>query len=228
MIQNTYKRILITGANRGIGLELTKKLREYCTNIDVLVRNSSEELETLGLNVFSGFELSNFESIDKACLTLKSNSYDLIILNAGVLSQESLASFNRDTYEAIEYQFKVNALAPLMLTARLKNQLMPGSKLVLITSRMGSIADNSSGSRYGYRMSKSALNAAAKSMAVDLAESQVSVGVFHPGYVQTGMTGFTGNIQPVEAAEQLVIRINNLSLETSGMFFHANGEPLAW
>jgi NAD(P)-dependent dehydrogenase (short-subunit alcohol dehydrogenase family) len=121
----------------------------------------------------------------------------------------------------------VNALAPLRITQLLQQNLRNGSKVVLITSRMGSIDDNTSGSMYGYRMSKAALNIAGKSLALDLRSSGVAVGIFHPGLVATRLTGSHG-ISPLEAAINLIARIDQLTLENSGQFFHANGESLPW
>src|SRR6185295_20091155 len=102
--------------------------------------------------------------------------------------------------------------------------LAPGSKVALMTSRMGSIADNTSGSMYGYRMSKAALNMAGASLAHDLKPRGIAVVILHPGYVRTEMTGGHGNIDPADAAKQLMTRIDELTPGTSGRFLHANGE----
>ncbi|QYO64638.1 SDR family oxidoreductase [Leptolyngbya sp. 7M] len=107
--------------------------------------------------------------------------------------------------------------------------LQPGSKLVLMTSRMGSIGDNTSGSSYGYRMSKVALSMAGKSLAHDLQPRGIAVAILHPGLVQTRMTNFTtGGITPEASVKGLLARIDELSLENTGTFWHANGEVLPW
>ncbi|MCP4295924.1 MAG: SDR family NAD(P)-dependent oxidoreductase, partial [Proteobacteria bacterium] len=131
-------------------------------------------------------------------------------------------------YERIERQFATNAMGPLRVTHALLDNLKNGSKLALITSRMGSIADNTTGSRYGYRMSKAALNAAGMSLAQDLKHENIAVAILHPGYVQTGMTGYTGDITPSEAAKRMYQRIEELTLKTTGSFWHSNGEILDW
>ena len=100
--------------------------------------------------------------------------------------------------------------------------------MALITSRMGSIADNDSGGSYGYRMSKSALNAAGKSLALDLASAGIAVGLFHPGWVSTDMTNHNGQISAEQSASMLLARIDRLNQENSGTFWHANGEVLPW
>ncbi len=103
-----------------------------------------------------------------------------------------------------------------------------GGKIAFITSRMGSIQDNTSGGRYGYRMSKCALNAAAVSIAHDVKHRDISVAILHPGLVGTEMIGGSGNVTPDEAAAQLYDRIEALSPNNSGSFWHADGSSLPW
>jgi NAD(P)-dependent dehydrogenase (short-subunit alcohol dehydrogenase family) len=149
-----------------------------------------------------------------------------VILNAGILEANRLENLDS---ESLRRQFEVNALAPLRLVAALLPNLQPGSKLALMTSRMGSIDDNSSGSSYGYRMSKVALNMAGRSLAIDLRPRGIAVALLHPGLVRTGMVNFNlQGISPEEAVRGLLARIDALSLGTSGGFWHANGEVLPW
>ena len=127
----------------------------------------------------------------------------------------------------------VNALAPLTLTQALQGHFNAGSKIAFITSRMGSIADNDSGGRYGYRMSKAALNIGAVSLATDLKAAKIAVGIYHPGYVQTDMVNAAGqtsngDITANVAAERLITLMDNLSAADSGVFKHSNGEVLPW
>jgi NAD(P)-dependent dehydrogenase (short-subunit alcohol dehydrogenase family) len=110
----------------------------------------------------------------------------------------------------------------------LRRNIGRGGKIALITSRMGSIADNGSGGYYGYRMSKAALNAAGMSMARDLRGAGIAVAILHPGFVRTDMTGGNGSVEPDQAARQLCDRIEALTLETTGTFWHANGQVLPW
>ena len=149
-----------------------------------------------------------------------------MILNAGILQSMGLANLDP---EGIRRQFEVNALAPLMLARELVPLMPPGSKLALMTSRMGSIDDNSSGGSYGYRMSKVALNIAGKSLAIDLAPRGIAVAILHPGLVRTRMIQFNPNgISPDEAVRGLLARIDGLGPANSGTFWHANGEILPW
>ena len=102
-----------------------------------------------------------------------------------------------------------------------------GGKIAVITSRMGSIDDNTSGAYYGYRMSKAAVNMAFKSLTLDIAPRGISVAILHPGMVATDMTGGTG-IPVTESAEGLIARLEELGPHNSGTFWHANGEVLPW
>jgi NAD(P)-dependent dehydrogenase (short-subunit alcohol dehydrogenase family) len=143
-----------------------------------------------------------------------------------VLEATSLDNLDPDS---LRRQFEVNALAPLRLTQALLPQLQRGSKLVLMTSRMGSIDDNSSGGSYGYRMSKVALNMAGRSLAIDLRPRGIAVAILHPGLVRTRMINFNPQgISPEDAVRGLLARIDALNLENSGSFWHANGERLPW
>jgi NAD(P)-dependent dehydrogenase (short-subunit alcohol dehydrogenase family) len=219
---------LITGAAGGIGRELARQLAERGTTVIAVCRKPSAELSALPVRVEAGVDIAT----DAGCAALAARvagvSLDLVIHNAGVLSQESLDALDDDALAGIHRQFEVNALAPLRLTALLAPQLARGAKLVLITSRMGSMADNTSGGYYGYRMSKAALNAAGRSIAHDLAPRGVAVVMLHPGFVQTPMTGGRGDVDAVTAARNLIARIDELTPATSGTFMHAKGTVLPW
>jgi NAD(P)-dependent dehydrogenase (short-subunit alcohol dehydrogenase family) len=149
----------------------------------------------------------------------------LLINNAGVFANESLEDMSVST---LEYQFRVNAMGPLMVTQLLKKQLVKGAKVALLTSRMGSVTDNTSGGYYGYRMSKSALNIAGVSLAHDLKKQDVAVALLHPGYVQTEMVNYSGDISAAVAVKRLMQRIEELNLDNTGTFWHSNGEVLPW
>ena len=122
----------------------------------------------------------------------------------------------------------MNTLGPLIVVRALRDSLTSGAKVGLMTSRMGSMQDNTSGGYYGYRASKAALNAIGKSLSLDLAPRGVSVVLLHPGYVATEMVGGSGDVTPEQAATQLIARIDALTPERSGTFQHANGEALPW
>jgi NAD(P)-dependent dehydrogenase (short-subunit alcohol dehydrogenase family) len=217
---------VVTGSNRGIGLALVKLLAERGGEIVAACRKTSRELDALGVSVVQGVDVSTPEGIEKLVKVLAGRKVDLLINNAGIL--RSSGSLGELDPKSIRDQFEVNALGPLLLTSALLPNLSAGAKVALITSRMGSIDDNGSGGSYGYRMSKAALNMAGKSMAVDLTGRGVSVVILHPGMVRTEMIGNHGQVDPIDAARGLLARIDALTPEASGTFWHANGERLPW
>jgi len=216
---------LITGSNRGIGLEFAKLYSERGDAVIGACRTSSPELAAIEVQVHEGLDVTVPEAIERLAEQLQGRSIRRLILNAGVLSQERLESLDLDR---IRHQFEVNALGPLRIVHALRENLQTGSQVAIITSRMGSVSDNTSGSMYGYRMSKAAVNMAGRSLSHDLREQGVAVGLLHPGFVRTGMTGGNGNWNADEAAAALVQRVDEISLENSGSFRHANGDPLPW
>jgi len=149
---------------------------------------------------------------------------DRLVNNAGILERNTLDNFNS---ESIERQFRVNAVAPLRVTTALLPNLESGSRVFIITSRMGSVEDNSSGGSYGYRMSKAAVNMAGKSLSVDLQEQGIAVILLHPGWVSTEMTGQTG-IPAEQSAAGLIERMDSLGIEQTGTFWHQEGYELPW
>lgn len=215
---------LVTGANRGIGLELCRQLQARGDHVIAACRNHSGELEQLGVQIESGVDITSDESVARLA-ELVPDRVDLLINNAGVLTRETIEDLS---FERIRHQFEVNSLGPLRVTAALLPRLGQGSKVAIVTSRMGSIADNTSGSRYGYRMSKAAVNMAGVSLAHDLRPRGIAVAILHPGFVRTRMTDNQGLIDAKESARGLLCRLDELTLEASGTFWHANGEALPW
>ena len=216
----------MTGANRGIGLAYCRQLHSRGDQVVAVCRQSSDQLDALGVRIESGIELTSADSVAALVNGLGDQKLDCVILNAGILQSMGLNDLDPDS---IRQQFEVNALAPLLLARALVPLMPEGSKLALMTSRMGSIEDNTSGGSYGYRMSKVALNIAGKSLAVDLKTSGIAVAILHPGLVKTWMTNFIpSGISPEESVQGLIARIDALTLENSGSFWHANGTLLPW
>jgi NAD(P)-dependent dehydrogenase (short-subunit alcohol dehydrogenase family) len=217
---------LITGANRGIGLEYCRQLQARGDQVIATCRQPSQDLEALGVRIESGLDLTDEAAITGLVERLAGLPLDGLILNAGILEATTLAALD---LESLRRQFEVNALAPLRLVRALLDHLVAGAKVALMTSRMGSIDDNSSGGSYGYRMSKAALNMAGKSLAIDLKPRGIAVAILHPGLVRTRMVNFNPQaIPPEEAVRGLLARIDALTLASSGSFWHANGELLPW
>lgn len=216
---------LVTGAGRGIGLEFVRQLSKRGDEIVAVCRTCSDELKSLGVaKVIEGMDLLDLKNIEGLVEQVDGN-IDVLINNAGLLDTNDLDSLN---FDSIDSQMRVNAYAPLAITSNLASKLTSGSKVAMITSRMGSIQDNSSGGYYGYRMSKAALNAAAKSLSIDLKKSGVSVGVYHPGFVRTDMTGQQGTVNPSTSVTNLLKLIDVQNIESTGEFHHCNGEILPW
>lgn len=181
--------VLITGANRGVGLALAEHYAEAGYRVLGVCRQSSEALDRVADQVVEGIDITQPEDVARLAGALEGQTLDLLINNAGLLRDESLGSID---FDSIREQMEINAYAPLRVTQALLPHLNKGSKIANITSRMGSIADNDSGGRYGYRASKAALNAFGKSLAMDLRPRGIAVAQLHPGYVQTRMVNFGG------------------------------------
>jgi NAD(P)-dependent dehydrogenase (short-subunit alcohol dehydrogenase family) len=217
--------VLITGANRGIGLALARRFAGRGDQVIAACRRSSPELAALKVRVEEGVDVTSDEAVAALARRLGGVPLDVLVLNAGILREDGLGSLSLDD---VRSQLEVNAIAPLRVARAFAPSLGRGGKIAAITSRMGSIGDNGSGGYYGYRMSKAALNAMAMSLARDLGRAGVSVAVLHPGFVRTGMTGGEGNLDPDESARLLIERIDALTPETSGTFWHASGQVLPW
>jgi NAD(P)-dependent dehydrogenase (short-subunit alcohol dehydrogenase family) len=217
--------VVITGANRGIGLELARQFKRRGDDVVACCRKPSEELAKLDVEVVKGVDVTNDKAIAGLAGSLKGRTIDVLVNCAGILSDEHLGDLD---FDRMRRQFEVNSLGPLRVTAALRDSLGEGSKVAIITSRMGSIDDNTSGGRYGYRMSKAAVNMAGRSLAKDLEEAGVAVTILHPGFVRTDMTGHQGLVDPPESAAGLIARIDELTLENTGTFQHANGETIPW
>jgi NAD(P)-dependent dehydrogenase (short-subunit alcohol dehydrogenase family) len=216
---------IVTGANRGIGLQLCQALQDRGYTITALCRRPSDALTELGINVHENYDVTDAAAIDAFAQSVAPDTVDLLINNAGILESTSLDDLD---VESVQRQFAVNALGPLRVTRSLLHALKKGATFALVTRRRGSIADNDSGGSYGYRMSKAALNAAGMSLARDLNARGVAVAILHPGYVKTDMTGQSGLIEADESVAGLLQRIDELDLNNSGTFWHTNGEILPW
>ncbi|MEQ1817529.1 MAG: SDR family oxidoreductase [Terricaulis sp.] len=216
---------LVTGANRGIGLELCRQLKARGEDVIAVCRKGSSDLDALDVRIEPGIDVSAPSSIEQLAKRLAGVEINVLVNNAGVMQTENVDRMN---FDGIERQFEINALGPLRVTTALLPLLHDGSKVIIITSRMGSIADNGSGGFYGYRMSKAAVNAAGVSLAHDLKGRGIAVALLHPGMVATELTGKHG-IPVEESVRGIVQRIDALTLESSGRFTHAGtGEELPW
>jgi len=216
---------LITGANRGIGLALARQFTARGDQVIGVCRQSSDALKATGARVEAGIDVTDEAALAALADKLRDVRLDILVLNAGILESDAFSTLAIDAFRR---QIEVNALGPLLVVHALRDRLADGGKVALITSRMGSMADNTSGGYYGYRASKAALNAIGKSLSVDLAPRGISVVLLHPGYVATEMVGGSGDVTPEQAATQLIARIDALVPANTGAFQHANGTLLPW
>ena len=216
--------VLITGCNRGIGLQLAAQLHARGDSVIGVCRNASEELSELGIRIISGIDVSDGTSIKTLATELDGEVINILINNAGILMRDEFGAIDYDDMLA---QYKVNALGPLRVTEALRDNLQEGSKVAIVSSRVGSIADNSSGNYFGYRASKTAVNQVATNLMHEFKPRGIAVAILHPGLVATEMTSGQG-ITPEESARGLIKRIDDLTIETSGGFWHAEGYELPW
>lgn len=219
------QHVVITGANRGVGLALARYYDTDGWRVTGACRETSEDLDAVAHQVVTDIDVTQERDVQRLAAFLEGQTIDLLVNNAGVLKNECLGAID---FDSLRLQMEVNAYAPLRVCEALLPNLRRGSKVANITSRMGSIADNDSGGRYGYRASKAAFNAFGRSLAMDLKGRGIAVAQLHPGYVKTRMVDFGGLITPEEAAAGLADRIEALTLENSGSFWHSNGDELPW
>lgn len=222
------KTHLVTGANRGIGLALTRQLIARGDQVIAACRHSSASLEDSGARVEAGVDVTDAAALDALAQRLGAMRLDQVWLNAGILVRDSLGALDAAAFDGAKRQFEVNALGPLRVAHALLGQMGAGTRIAIITSRMGSIADNDSGGYYGYRASKAAVNAIGKSLAIDLKPRGIGVFLLHPGYVATDMVDGAGDISPEVAAQRLVAVLDGLDLSQTGSFWHSNGSALTW
>lgn len=225
--------VLVTGADRGIGEALCLQYRARGDQvIAACFEADATSLREQGIEIAGGIDVTSDAAVAKLAELVGARRIDLLIHNAGLVIEGPLGHFD---FTALQREYAVNALGPLRVTQALLPALGSGSKIALITSRVGSLGENRSGGLYGYRMSKAAANMAGLNLARDLAPRGIAVVCLHPGSVRTQMTrGLTDQatvgmlVDPDTSARGLIARIDELTLETTGGFRHANGETLPW
>jgi NAD(P)-dependent dehydrogenase (short-subunit alcohol dehydrogenase family) len=216
--------VLVTGGNRGIGLQLCAQFMARGDDVIAVCRAASGDLSQLGVRIIENTDVSDGASIKKLKDTLGEQRIDILVNSAGILKEDKLGALD---YDEMTEQFRVNTLGPLRVTEALLDNLRTGSKVIIITSRVGSIEDNSSGGYYGYRASKTAVNQIGMNLKHELLPRGIAIALLHPGLVATEMTGGRG-IDPEESARGLIQRIDELNIDNSGSFWHAEGYALPW
>ncbi len=223
------KTVVIVGSNRGIGLALVQEYTQNGWRVFAVCRSLSPQLKVLEerhstIQVLSGVDVTLKDDLERLTQRLPKH-IDEVIHNAGILRRDSIETAED---EDILDQFIVNALGPLKTLRTLKSRLASGSRVGIITSRMGSIGDCTSFGMLGYRVSKTAVNMVGKNLANAWKEDGITVLLLHPGYVRTDMTGGEGFIDPTESAQGLYLRMREHGISDTGSFLHTNGDALEW
>lgn len=235
-MQSTSKQtVVITGANRGLGLEFCRQYLESGAATYACCRQPEQSSELLVLKQSYANQLTLIPLDITNAAQRQQLSYavpkqvDILINNAGVYGPRDLNYDELTEKEWLEV-LHVNAVAPLLVVQALADKIIQSNekKIIFISSKMGSIADNRGGGSYIYRSSKTALNAAAKSLAVDLTSKEVAVSVLHPGWVRTDMGGANGLIDAPESVSGMRRVIDQLTVAQTGQFFNYDGSIIPW
>jgi NAD(P)-dependent dehydrogenase (short-subunit alcohol dehydrogenase family) len=223
---------VVIGADKGIGLEIVKALKArgepalaaVCLGEGEAVLDVAETVIPR-VNVASGPDVARMA----AALREKYRRIDVLFHISGIMSMDSLGALD---FEQAKREYDINALGPLRTVEACLPMLLEGSKVGIVTSRVGSLSDNSSGGQYAYRLSKCAANMAGLNLHHDLSKRGIAVRMLHPGMVKTDLVkdypGEFNYIMPAQAAAGLIARMDDLTLASSGEFRHANGELLPW
>lgn len=226
--------LLITGANRGLGLEFVKQYAEAGWQVIACCRWPDDARELQALAERSGdqveihpLDVADFEEIDALALIMQGRPIDLLINNAGVYPQ---SNFGEVDYEAWAEAFHINSMAPMKMAEAFVSHIAASNlkKIVTVSSKMGSLDDNTSGSSYIYRSTKTAVNMVMKSLAIDLKPMGIASTILHPGWVRTDMGGPNGLIDAPESVAGMRRVIENLTLENSGRFVAYDGKEVPW
>jgi NAD(P)-dependent dehydrogenase (short-subunit alcohol dehydrogenase family) len=224
--------VLITGANRGLGLEFARQYADEGWRVFATCR----ELERAGalrgregdISIHA-LDVGDFDRIDALAKELKDEAIDVLINNAGVYGAgpQTLESLDYDEWASV---MRIDCMAPIRVSRAFLEHVGRSEKkvIVAITSKMGSIDDNTSGGAYIYRSSKAALNAAMKSLAIDLAPRGITAAVLHPGWVKTDMGGPNALIGAEESVSGMRRVIAGLTPRKSGAFLAYDGSTVPW
>ena len=225
--------VLVTGANRGLGYEFVKQYSENGFSVLACCRNTNEakklkELAGISNNIkIYELDVGNIKTIKTLSQQLQNEKIDVLINNAGIYRSSTVGNINYDEWME---SFKVNTIAPYQIVENFLNQITHSDlkKVVSITSKMGSIDDNTSGGSYIYRSSKTALNSMMRSLTHDLKNQGVATLTLHPGWVRTDMGGPGGWIDSFESVKGMIKQIDKLTIDDSGKYLDYAGKSINW
>jgi len=219
-------RYVVVGANRGIGLEIARQFKSRGEDVIAACRSASADLRETGAEVHENVDVTDDASVERFTAAVKAGGpVDVLVHVSGILKGDNYDSLD---FDLIREHFEVNTLGPLRVARAFAPFMKTGGKIGILSSRVGSLADNTSGGNYGYRISKTAVNMAGVNLAHDLKSLGIAVLLLHPGFVRTEMTGGRGHIGPDESARGLIARLDELGLDDTGTFWHADGTQLPW
>ena len=223
---------VVTGADRGIGAAMCVQLAARGDRSLAACLADAPSLREQGVEVVSGVDITTDAGVQRLVHVLAGRKIDVLVHNAGLVIERRFGEFD---FDAFQREYAVNTLGPLRVTQALSSNLHGGSKIGVVTSRVGSLSENGSGGLWGYRMSKAAANMAGINLAHELKPRGVAVMCLHPGSVRTQMTAALADqatvgqlVDPEVAARGLIARLDELTMETTGTFRHANGQALPW
>ncbi len=236
ILEKNMATILITGANRGLGLEFCKQYAQENWNVIACCRQPEKATALTKLKIeFSNIsvlplDVSDLAQIDQLAKTLDGTAIDVLLNNAGIYGDESGHGFSNLNYTQWQKNMTVNVFAPVKMTEAFLPHLQRGEqkKVVAMSSLMGSIEDNGSGGSILYRSSKAALNAAMKSIAIDNRHKKIAVLILHPGWVKTDMGGSNAPMEIPESVVKMRETIANFTHQQSGEFLRYDGQKLPW
>lgn len=230
------KTILITGSNRGLGLEFCKQYARDGWKVLACCRTPEKATELAQLaqayqnvSIFP-LDVSDLTQIDALAKQLNGVEIDVLLNNAGIYGDVAGRGFGNLDYTQWQHIMQINVFAPVKMTEVFLPHLQRGKlkTVVAMSSLMGSMADNGSGGSILYRSSKAALNAAMKSISLDIRHKEIAVLILHPGWVKTDMGGMNAPMESPDSVAKMRNTIANFSLEQTGEFLRYDGTPLPW
>jgi NAD(P)-dependent dehydrogenase (short-subunit alcohol dehydrogenase family) len=221
------KTAIVTGANRGIGLELTKQLLDKGYYVHATFRSDKGGLEEIDSTNLRTHQMDVRDKTQVSNVIQSIESIDLLINNAGVADGRWQSISEIDMEHALEV-LNVNAISPVLVTQQSLSKLTDGSKVVMMSSLMGSISDCQSGRSYAYRASKTALNMFSMAMKNELEEMGTSLLILHPGWVETDMGGPNAPLSKTASVQGIIQRIAEQNMSMSGRFVQFDGTPVEW
>jgi len=221
------KTAVVTGANRGIGLELTRQLLGSGYNVHATYRSNKGGLEQFDSDNLSIYQMDVRDKMQISNVVQSVDKIDLLINNAGVADGRWQSISEIDMEHALEV-LNVNAVSPVLVTQQSLPKLSNGSKVVMMSSLMGSISDCQSGRSYAYRASKTALNMFSMAMKNELDANGISLLIMHPGWVETDMGGPNAPLSTEESVSGIMQRIEEQDMSMSGRYVEFDGSPIEW